>query len=72
MGKIARFFGLEKAPQGRKAGSTTVKKEALRIGRQVSMSDAEWQTIDEEAKRRGLSRSALIRLAIERLMKDSL
>lgn len=72
MGKIARFFGLEKAPQGRKTGSTTVKKEALRIGRQVSMSEAEWQMINEEAKKRGLSRSALIRLAIEKLKKESL
>lgn len=55
---------------GRKKGGTSVAPEKRKIGRQISMDEQEWQEIDEEAQKRGLSRSALIRLAIKNFCKE--
>lgn len=50
---------------GRKKGSTTVGEAGRRVGRQLTMTDEEWDTLKKEAEARGLSKAALVRMAVK-------
>lgn len=52
---------------GRKPGALSVNPSERKIGRQISMSESDWAKLDAEAEKRGISRSALVRLALEKL-----
>lgn len=40
-------------------------EEGRRIGRQLTMTDAEWAELKKEAEARGLSKAALVRMAVK-------
>lgn len=56
---------------GRKKGAKSIAPEKRKIGRQISMNDQDWQELDQLAEGLGVSRSALIRMAIKKFRKKN-